>query len=242
MLATRRGRADLGIDPRSIPGLQLWVRASWAYHVDGGSVAAWFDESGKLNHLTASGTAQPLRKYNRNSPFGSDSLLFDGGDDRFVATAQAIPTGGNVSVLFAGRLEKPGSGQFIFDTGADNAISRHAVQMLSSGVMLLRDGSGGQVANSSYTAGNWGVFSGTMNGASSVVVVNGANDITGTISTDATVPTTTLRVGSRFSQDAAWLNTDLAELLIYSPRIDTSQRKALEQMLGRRYGVSIAAS
>jgi hypothetical protein len=231
----------MGIDPRSIPGLQLWVRAAWTYHVDGGTVSHWFDESGKGKHLfMPTGALQPLRKYNRWSPHGVDSVNFDGSDVMRV-NGQPIPTGGNMTAVVVARLEKP-AGVFVFDTGNDSAVSRHFVQMHTTGVIVGRDGGGGSVTNASYTNGNWGVFVGTMNGASSVAVVNGSNDITGSISTDGTPPATDMRVGSRYTEDAAWLNTDLTELLLYSPRIDTSQRKALEQMLGRRYGVPIGAS
>jgi len=69
-----------GWTPKSIPGLNLWVKADQISGSDGMAVATWLDLSGKNNHLTQATSAyQPLLKTGIIN--GKPVVRFDGVND-----------------------------------------------------------------------------------------------------------------------------------------------------------------
>ena len=95
-------------DPRSVPGLALWLRAKT---IGGGTLAAWPDVSGNGRHATqATGGSQPLW-VGGVTPRGGPVVRFDGVDDYLVLPDFASGfTSGEIFIVIKITNDPAGSG------------------------------------------------------------------------------------------------------------------------------------
>lgn len=105
-------------DPRSLPGLQSWLRAdNFAGFSDGDPVALWSDESGRGNYFYQDTLAnKPTYKTNRIN--GRPSVLFATDDYLQAATMfMAAPTAWTIYVVKVSQIGSGGAivGAFSFD-------------------------------------------------------------------------------------------------------------------------------
>lgn len=75
-------------DPKSLPGLKVWLKARALVGADNDPVSTWTDSSGGGHDFTAAGGARPTLQ----TVSGRRTVRFDGTDDRIV--------GGDLSALF----------------------------------------------------------------------------------------------------------------------------------------------
>jgi hypothetical protein len=92
-------------NPRTIPGLELWLDASDAstFTQIGGRVLTWRDKSGSGRHATNLGMGQPRRV--QNSVNGRPSVSFDGVDD-YLEVSPAFDWS-RMSLFVVLRVENP---------------------------------------------------------------------------------------------------------------------------------------
>jgi len=214
-----------------VTGMRLWLDAadnSTFTFSSGNVVSAWNDKSGNALNFTQGTVAnQPTRVSNvlNNQPV----VRFDGVNDA-LTNGGTLFTGGLHSVFIVFKATKPGTYQGVLD-GTPFGNPRHEVYIDTSGIHMFR-GAGGDVANGNYTSGDYVIFSSIWNGSSSASWIDGAGQVTGTLSTDASATTTNI-LGSD-ANSSEYLG-DIAEVLVYNSALSTADRLANEAYLHEKW-------
>jgi hypothetical protein len=226
------------INPVTLPGLRLWLRADSLALNDGDSVQTWSDQSGLGNHLTqATAGKRPLLK--KTILNGHPVVRFDGTDDVLRAAANTFlnaPAQLSVFVVMKSEIV--------------------ALQMTLSKSDTAASGTGWRLYHSGTIDGNiifraaWGVPNGTLGvntdwriidayyaSGDQRVYINGLEVATGTSSTPAASNTGLFSVGGS-TVDTLYLTGDIAEIII-TESAPLSNRRAVETYLGKRYRIAI---
>ena len=148
------------------------------------------------------------------------SLKFSRTDQNNLDSSDVAFSGANQSVFVVLRSANPSlNGEDVYDTGADNALSRRRLSISNTTGRLtaVRDGSGGTMISPITSIFGWQAVAVVYNGSSSFIAVNGLRT-TGTISTSATSSVAPYRLGSRFASPSAanWFNGNLAALVHFN--------------------------
>lgn len=225
--------------PVDIAGLKLWLKADTGVYKDAGitlavegeSAQQWNDQSGNANNVTqATAAARPIYKINIIN--GQPAVRFDGSDDRMAASFALVqPT----TVFIVGKKANTTQHGYFVDgiTATGLILSDNNAVPVSSSVWRLYAGSGVETAITIDTS--FHVFGGIANGASSLISVDGATTSGNAGASNANGIT----LGSIGSQDAAFLNGDLAEVVIYDSALSDANRNKVESYLGTKYGIAV---
>lgn len=220
--------------PFEIPAATFHVDADEVDQTFEGTLNTWRDLSGNGRHLTRFNAQAPSLQIgvvnNRNAVRFSGSHFIDrsgGGSGAF--------TGYQHTIFVAFKANKPGSDQFVFDTGTDSSTKRRYMIIGSAGITFARDGGGGSVVNGNYVTGTPLLATCVMNGASSKVWINGSSVTTGTISTASEVNDSPIAVGARYSADAAFLSSDVYKIAIYNSVLSDSERENVNNVIMQKY-------
>lgn len=201
---------------------------------DGAVVGQWQDLSGNGHHFTEATTAaKPTRRFNVKN--GHPALQFDDVDDRLTITygaALAQP----LTVFMVAQMAATGQ-RYLFD-GID-ATNRLILFKADPDGYLKMDvpGAGGTEPNSGFAPGaNWFICRSIFDGASASIAVNGVHLMTGDTGTATTAGTT---LGNRYSFDFP-LNGYIAERIVYTGALTSTQSAQVESYLSARYGITLA--
>jgi hypothetical protein len=148
------------------------------------------------------------------------SLKFSNSGQNNLDSSDVTFSGANQSVFVVLRSANPSiNGEDIYDTGADNALSRRRLSITNTTGRLtaVRDGSGGSMISPITTIFGWQAVAVVYNGSTSFIAVNGLQT-TGTISTSTTSSVAPYRLGSRFATPSTsnWFNGNLAALVHFN--------------------------
>lgn len=243
------------IDPASasVPrsGMAVWLRADYGVVKDGNNkVSTWQDQSGGAHHATAPSTAaQPV--WTANAVNGQAVLRFDGvanelqgaaGFDAgssdtsiFVVQKRAVATDwvGVVSFNFNGKVGEP------LLTWRDNQrFGMNDSGRAVTGVYVdLSANSSGYWVNdyirSGGTYGNGGTV--TIRAIDSSVTLSSPLVSSGTQTWNSDSGATTYGVGRHWFGGSEMINGDIAEVIIYSRALNSTERGAVETYLWRKY-------
>lgn len=232
-----QGRLGSGVqstaqNPSSIPGLQLWLTADSLILANGVSVDTWTDVSINARALTKGAFNAPT--FVTNQLNGLPAVRF-GGAQSLAFSGTPFLTGGTMTVILVAKLLKPATSQRIIHTGADNALSGRIIDMTTTGLMLFRDGSGGNITSTDYTTGTWRYATTVMDGSSSSVSIQGGTPTTGTISTSTADAASPFVLGANVTRSALFLNTDIAEVLAWNRALDSTERGQVQAYLADKY-------
>jgi hypothetical protein len=211
--------------PKGIAGLSLWVRADAGVSADAADrVSVWSDQSEKGNHLTqATFGALPFLQFDDAN--GLSLLHFDGKDDLLKFTTRLDKT---IRAVFAVVREDEDAG-----TGA---------RALLGDASTTADFYGGSPAWwRTFACPCWQTSPYIVNGQTWVngAAIDGTKiarpKILSVLSVLMTDGVTADRLGGgMFGQ---WWKGDVAELIVYTEPLSSSQRKSVEDYLALKYGV-----
>lgn len=221
-----------GFVPTDISGLALWADADAITGLSNADpVTTWEDQSGNGNDLAQS-TSAAKPTYRTNVVNGKPVVRFDGTDDTMVTAAFASELAQpNTIIAVALFATTATTNRMICDGLA--AGKRHAMYShLNSGGKWTFYAGTTEVNGSVIATGAFHVVSAIYNGASSVLYLNGAQDATGNTGSN---PLSGLRLGS--FAGAAFLNGDIAEILVYDSALSTADRESVEEYLMEKYAL-----
>jgi hypothetical protein len=219
------------VDPTSISGLKLWLKADALALSDGTAVSSWTDSSGLGNHATqATGANQPILK---TSILGGKPVIrFDGAND-YLQTATFSSSLSSSTIFAVGKVGTADQTQFVFD-GIDsthrNAVLHYSTFEGGAGANKLDQFAGTEVFGTS-TNGVFAEISAVFNGASSATYIDGSLVISGDVGSQSL---SGLTVAARYTA-ANFLAGDLAEIIVYDSALSTANRKNVEQYLASKY-------
>jgi len=150
----------------------------------------------------------------------SDSLKFSSSGQNNLDSNNVFFSGANQGVFVVLRSANPSiNGEDVYDTGADNALSRRSLSFNNTTGRLVaaRDGVGGSLISPITSIFGWQAVGVVYNGSTSFISVNGFQT-TGTISTSTISSVAPYRLGSRFTFPSAsdWFNGNLAALVHFN--------------------------
>lgn len=169
-------------------------------------VETWPDESGNSRDASQ-GTAGKRPLYRLEvTPSGLPAVRFDGTDDRMVTGAFSLSQPNTVFIVGKGAGVSASSRPFI-DGIASTA--RHYIGFNGTTEWLMN--AGGSSLTASGQDGNYHVFRGLFNGASSSLHIDGVSTVTGDPGSHACGG---LSIGARWD-DSNFLSCDVARILVY---------------------------
>lgn len=240
-MASRRGPVVPSFDPRSVPGLELWLDARWpagfgvAPPADGTVLASWADLSGNgRNAVQATAARQPLyRTAAVITPTGYPVVQFDGADDCLIN--QTATAGQPLTIYGVAAKDRSLSTRYVDGGGGGD----RAILGEEDGVYFLYAGVGVQAATGA-PIGAYRVLTATYDAASSHLRDGGVQVLAGNPGLGGLANGFT--IGADHGGGAHALQGKIAAVLVYTGAHDDPTRQRIERHLGRLAGISIAAS
>lgn len=244
-----------GFNPRRIANLLQWYDASdratlfdattgGSAVADDGTVARWEDKSGNGYHLTqgTAGNRPALRGAIRN---GRSVLEYDGANSNLVSGSitNGLTTLSVFAVFFAETLGQNILG-FIWanNTGLGTGATRQFRIQAGPTMSVTYGTNDSRIVAASLSLSAWTRYhsfwtGGTNRATDFSFLVNGtsfAPETAGAITTEPTVTPTTA-VGNSPIGNRAW-DGYIAEVLVYTRNLSTSERTAVDNWLARKWG------
>lgn len=231
--------------PSSLPNLALWLKADAITGLtDGQSVATWNDSSGNGRNVTqATGVYQPT--YKTNIINGKPVVRFDGSNDHLL---QPVITGDPtaLSLFVAAKRAASAGGQVLWGHRSE---STRLIQLTTNddttAVWQLR-GSGNALQQLLITGTltNWNIYTATFDKPNNnhVFRLNGGSQQTNTYAFGSETMTSTLETigASNTGGYGFYFNGDIAEIIVYSRALSTTERQQVEQYLAQKYAITLA--
>jgi prepilin-type N-terminal cleavage/methylation domain-containing protein len=252
----------------AIPGLRLWLETtmedSFAPDLafDDSSIQMWYDRNPQVSSKLYAATTSSDIKYKQNSYINSlPSLYFPGTAADFftVATsvqfttgtttpatinATAIPTSNNIfSYFLVVRSEAAGEARNVFHNGSSNgwgyAHTTEDKQVSFSGTLSVTAGATftkAEIISATYSGGTVSTSNLKLYTDGSLETIN-VEDAT-TVAT----PTTGLYIGSINGTGSATTNWKgyISEIIIFEKKLNDTDRRAVEEYLGKKYNIKVA--
>lgn len=224
----------LGFTPADVSTLEFWVDASdlSTLTIDGSNnVSQWDDKSGNGNHATQGIAAdQPLLVMNElnNHPI----LRFDG-----VSEWMDIPDNWQLGSIWELAVGKFGSSAAVQSITGSYGGERFHIQRLSAGGFRWQVGFNPAVTISTAGDTNWHLFELKHIGSDVEAFLDGTSQGTG--SKTQTGDVDNLGIGSVLHGDGAFLNGDIAEIIMASAPT-ANEITNIRQYISRKYGMTIA--
>jgi hypothetical protein len=223
--------------PVASPRLWMETQNPGSVWTSGSNVVIWVDQAG--NHLSAEQTnalRRPVLVEAVTNLRNRAALRFDRSVTNYLDGPAAVFNAGTATVFTVFQANDPPSGAaFVFDTGTDHESfpSRHSIMLYAGGSIWLSRQS--QYINPLNPQVNKYIyFSGVINDTNSALYVNGQLITTGTLSATNYPSKAPFRIGNRF-EDAGPFGGDLAELIIYTNLLSTTERQRVETYLFNKY-------
>lgn len=239
-------------------GLMLWLEPSYedsfsaSEASDGASVTVWNDINtqniSKLYARTTSGTIT----YKATSIIaGLPSLYFPGSAVMTLSTssssavASPITTNGSTSggsnfTFFVVYKEDTDAAHTVFFNGTTGTNGWGFLNNGSS-VRNLQTGATNHVAATTLYSTNATVSSGTFDGTNIKLYTNGAADTLTASTATVTTPTAGFFIGAKDASLTSPFLGYISEIIIYDNFLKDDDREAIEQYLGKKYGIKISS-
>jgi hypothetical protein len=228
-------------NPKTYSGLELWLDSndSETITLNGGTVSQWDDKSGNDYHVSQ-GTASNQPALTSNVLNGRDVLRFDGGD--WLENLVATPVGGSTNrTIFIVANYTGSSIDYLFYLGtASNSpsfgsvfgISQETAVRVSNGnrIWATSVGSDHMILTISLDGTNITDVSAWQNGT--------ALTISSTLGTQAINTSSRFYVGGPTATVGNLLEGDIAEVIVYSSALSTSDRESVESYLSNKWGIT----
>jgi hypothetical protein len=221
--------------------LRLWLRAEDAGTSDNDPVAAWNDRSGiSSGAVQSNAPSQP--SFQTNVINGKPVVRFNG-----TASELQLPTAASLGIqnseyeMFVVARSASSSVQFVLSSGVTNTYELQfnggqGVRFSPISTNPIEVGT-----ELSYTDGSPRLYSFRASSVGGMLRINGVND--GSTGTDAlSSDGSNLYLGVRKSENAFFLNGDIADVIIYDTVLTMAQRKKVEAALSQRYGISVPST
>lgn len=221
-----------------VPGARLWMETSNAGSVltNGTSVTNWVDQSGNgFDVFQGTAENQPTLSAPVAAIKNQRVLDFDGND--YLANAlDGVFTGGYATVFIVCDDDHDES-EYIIDMRANGALSRRMfrTEAAAIGYYAMRDGGGGNLQFADPDTNAFEYYTVVFNGNASKAYVNGREDDTATISTDASGSLVEFVIGARMTTYSGGFDGRLAEIIIYTNALSDVERHKIEFYLSRKY-------
>jgi hypothetical protein len=241
--ATRCYAALSAFNPRTLPGIALWLDAAdTASMVIDTGISAWRNKAGTgvLAFTQSTGNLQPLSGTARVN--GRNVLVFDGVDDQMTATDPFLTGGGGglpFSLFICQRIVSATNFGMTYTTG--------------NGLEVRQNATTGQMQVNSDAATTVHTFSGSSVGVTEVVSLvfpSGATNnlfwrggvaqtLNGTATAKPATTTATHTIGRRTGGSNP-ANVQVCEIIACQSQVSDATRSAVERYLGSRWGAPIA--
>lgn len=225
-----RGSSDAqpaSTSPDAVSGIFYWFKADALSLSDGDSVTTWTDSSGGGRNATQS-TAANKPVFKTGVLNGKPVVRFDGSNDYLDSASASISQ--PMTIFMVSRADVVKS-QIRFTLKTGNVYHYNDTTTTAT----LYAGTTGQTFTTDVT--KWNLWDHSLNGASSDAVVNGGTATS--ISPGTANSTGGIRIGDHPSGSFAF-DGDIAEIIIYSGTLSTSDREKVRRYLTEKYGLYIA--
>lgn len=227
-----------------IPDMAVWYETSLSSSFNASeafeatAITVWYDNSpGKYsNAVQSSSTLQPLFKDGiiNNLP----TVRFDGSNDSMTFNGNAIVNSDYTIFIVEQRREATG---YLLSFGT-NKLGYSATTTLSDSI-------GGSKTVATFVSGAYVpriitfVSNYALNGQSNArnTFINGTIGTTSTVGTKISF-TTSDTSGVIGNDGAAFLNTDIAEIIIYNRSLKVDERNDVQDYLGKKYAIPVTVS
>jgi hypothetical protein len=207
----------------NIANLTGWYKSTDGILLNAGRVTQWLDQSNSSFNLVQNTDSKgPL--INLNQINGFPSVKFDGINDNLKSNYGSTLSNQG-TVFLVGKLNS-GANCFMFDGGA----ATRGIQYFANNVYL-------QALNTNFnylkpTPFPYTYFSSVFNGSQSRIYDNGTLKATGNLPNTAPNGFT---LGSRFQEDAQFMNGDIVEVINFSSALSDIQRIQVENYIRNKY-------
>jgi hypothetical protein len=221
--------------PQSVPNLVLWLDAHAVTGLnEGATVSTWSDASG-LNHHATQGATGQQPTYRASALNGEPAVRFDGSNDALALAGTVVSGPQPRTVFFVARPNVSGN-RSIIDLG-NGATTGGGFQISPELAVRINGGSRVWAPAVSTTTPTLGVLqlTGTTTTTLNLWVDGVARVATST--TGATVQTAGSGTVGRWTPGGNHFDGDIAEILVYSRALSTSERQSVEQYLTSKYAL-----
>ena len=228
-----------GFNPKSIAGLQLWLDAADSSTISTSTgVSEWRDKSATGSKWAqTTGNNQPAT--GTQTLNGRNVIVFDGSNDSLSATTP-LSTSLPLSFFFVQRIVAATSFGMSYTAGAGSddfnirqSGSAGSLNIVAGNNIVINQLTPSRVGVNDILA--WLVPSGA--GTNSTLHRNGTA-LTLAGPTLKPTLTSTHYIGRR--SDGFYANIWVAEIIAYSTELSTTQRRAVEAYLGKKWGITVA--
>lgn len=224
-----------GFSPPDIAGLKYWIDASQITGLaNNDPVASWTDLASGIVVSQATASKRPLYKTAQINSL--PAVQFDGVDDYLEDTTTTILNGVNGATVFLVASFEKNSNQFFFH-------KKNSIGMQQFSAQFYNYSSGGNYGNYTPTAGSLSqhdfLYDGTQTGNANRLKAwfNGSQQTLGFLGTiDATLPNGSgISIGALGTPEA-YLNGQIAELLIYDRALTSAEQAVIRAYLQPKWG------
>jgi hypothetical protein len=229
-----------GFVPTQLSGCTLWLRGDLGVTLNGATVSAWGDQSGNASHFTQ-GTAAAQPTYEAaGGPLSTPDLLFDGSNDFLAGPLAFALVTANAWTAFA--VFRATS---IATNAADSAAYNNTgllADVAGDWGLLLRstpyvqaygwDGNS-DVASVTIATGTWTMVDARHDTGSLVARTHDQAEVSAAHGDTLTPGVTNLGRGYTTN----FYNGRVAEVIVYSRALTSSERTQVRSYLGGRYGL-----
>lgn len=230
-LSSRIGYFSRTFDPRSIPGLAMWLDASAASSLtlNGSGVSQWADLSGNGRNVSQP-TAVNQPTYSATAANGRPGITTTG--PGYTMTSAAWTFTNTVTVFIVGKNTGNNFSSF-FQRGAVN--ERHSGFRTSSQAFARR-GSSFEAALA-YTDTGWNIWQLEFSGTLSRISINGGTPASNTSSGSYAADAKALRIFG-LAEFSYGLVGGIAEFLYYDATVSTADASRVRLALSQKWGVA----
>lgn len=244
----------------AITGLRLWLETTMEDSFapdqasDDNAIQIWYDRNPQVSGKLYARTPSTTIKYKQNSyinslpslyfPSGATSDFFTVSTDSASTVATAIPTSNNIfSYFLVVRSEAAGEARNVFHNGSSDgwgyAHTTTNKQVSFSGTLSATGGASftkAEIISATYSGGTVSTSNLKLytDGSLEIITVNNA--------TTVATPTTGLYIGSidgTGSTTANWKGY-ISEVIIFEKKLSDTDRRAVEEYLGKKYNIKVA--
>lgn len=228
---------DTGFNPTNISGCQLWLKADAGITKDGSNyVSVWADQSGNGNDASqGTGTNQPL--WVDATLNGKPVIRFDGNDNYLVTNDFTLNQPNTVFVVY--KVNNTSGQHAIITNKYDNLLlGSHLGINATATLVYINAGIYTGIGVNSYIKSfptTYFMNSCIFNSPNSALYENGTSKASGNVGTDSNNGFTIgcFRVGNY-----AYLDGDIAEIIIYNTALGTTDRQTVENYLNYKYNIT----
>lgn len=222
----------MSILPTDLSGLDIWLKADALSLADNDPVSSWTDSSGNARHaVQANGVQQPLFKTNVLN--GKAVVRGDGSNDKLISTY----TFGTTCTLFmVGRAVTGIANQRWFAAGANDKLTLFD----TPGQFAFYSTEGGGFPTIGGTSTNFTIVTFRASSQSNLdIYLNGTlSSVAAVNPSDFSGQTSLVLFDDVVAGTGDVGNVDIAELIVFSTALSTTDRQEIEWYLAEKYAIS----